>query len=159
MKASLTTAALGAALLLLSGCGDKEKNVTTATMEKDGVKASVQIKDAWCRPTPNGAQVGACYATIKASTANRLTGVATPQAGMVEIHDMVMDGAMMKMSPMPNGLPLVADEEVKLAPGGKHLMLMQLTGPLTDGAAVALTFTFSDTPAMTVQAPVRQPEA
>lgn len=145
--------------LALTGCGDKDETVTTATMEKDGVKATVEIRDAWCRPSPNGAQVGACYATIKASTANRLTGVATPQAGMVEIHDMVMDGAMMKMSPMPNGLPLVADEEVKLAPGGKHLMLMQLTGPLTDGAAVALTFTFSDTPAMTVQAPVRQPEA
>ena len=38
-------------------------------------------------------------------------------------------------------------------------MLMELTGPLVDGTAVALTFTFSDTPAMTVQAPVRQPEA
>jgi len=66
---------------------------------------------------------------------------------------------MMKMNALPNGLPLTADEEVKLAPGGRHLMLMELTGPLVDGTAVALTFTFSDTPAMTVQAPVRQPEA
>lgn len=146
------------AVLALAGCGDKDKTVTTATMEKDGVKATVEIRDAWCRPTPNGVQVGACYATIKASTANRLTGVATPQAGLVEIHDMVMEGGMMKMNAMPNGLPLVADEEVKLAPGGKHLMLMELTGPLTDGTAVALTFTFSGTPAMTVQAPVRSPE-
>ena len=158
MKLSLWIAA-PLVLAALSGCGDGKKTTTTATVETDGVKASVEIRDPWCRPTPNGAQVGACYATIKASTANRLTGVATPQAGMVEIHDMVMDGAMMKMSPMPNGLPLVADEEVKLAPGGKHMMLMQLTGPLTDGSAVALTFTFSDTPAMTVQAPVRQPKA
>ena len=145
--------------LALAGCGDKDKTVTTATMEKDGVKATVEIRDAWCRPSPNGATVGACYATIKASTANRLTGAATPQAAEVQIHDMVMEGGMMKMNALPNGLPLTADEEVKLAPGGRHLMLMELTGPLVDGTAVALTFTFSDTPAMTVQAPVRQPEA
>jgi len=145
--------------LALAGCGDKDKTVTTATMEKDGVKATVEIRDAWCRPSPNGARVGACYATIKASTANRLTGAATPQAAEVQIHDMVMEGGMMKMNALPNGLPLEADEEVKLAPGGRHLMLMELTGPLVDGTAVALTFTFSGTPAMTVQAPVRQPEA
>ena len=146
-------------VLALAGCGDKDKTVTTATMEKDGVKATVEIRDAWCRPSPNGATVGACYATIKASTANRLTGAATPQAAEVQIHDVVMEGGMMKMNALPDGLPLAPDEEVKLAPGGKHLMLMELTGPLVDGAAVALTFTFSDTPAMTVQAPVRQPEA
>lgn len=146
-------------LAALAACGDKEKNVTTATLEKDGVKATVEIRDAWCRPTPNGAQVGACYATIKASTANRLTGAATPHATEVQIHDMSMEGGVMKMNALPTGLPLAADEEVRLEPGGKHLMLMGLTGPLAEGSAVALTFTFSGTPAMTVQAPVRQPKA
>jgi copper(I)-binding protein len=147
-----------AGLALLSGCGDGEKNVTKASVDENGVKASVEISDPWCRPSLNGATAGACYATIKASGDNRLTGAATPQATEVQIHDMVMEGGMMKMNPLPTGLALKGGEKTELAPGGKHLMLIGLTAPLTEGSAVALTFTFSGTPAMTVQAPVRQPK-
>lgn len=147
------------ALLVLAGCGDNPKNSTKASVSTNGVTASVVISDPWCRPSPNGAQVGACYATIKASSSNRFTGVATPLAAEVQIHDMIMEAGMMKMTALPEGIVLVADEKLELAPGGKHLMLMSLTGPLTEGTAVPLTFTFSDTPAMTVEAPVRQPKS
>jgi copper(I)-binding protein len=74
------------------------------------------------------------------------------------VHDMTMANGMMNMSEMADGLPLKGGEKVELKPGGKHLMLMGLTGPLVEGSAVPLTLTFSDTPAMTVQAPVRQPK-
>jgi copper(I)-binding protein len=147
------------ALLALAGCGDNPKNTTKASVSTNGVTASVVISDPWCRPSPNGAKVGACYATIKANTSNRLTGAATPLATDVEIHDMVMEGGVMKMIALPDGMPLVADEKLELAPGGKHLMLMGLTGPLSEGTAVPLTFTFTETPAMTVEAPVRQPKS
>lgn len=146
------------ALLALAGCGDNQKNSTKASVSTNGVTASVVISDPWCRPSPIGAQVGACYATIKASTSNRLTGVATPLAGEVQIHDMSMEGGIMRMTALPDGIVLVADEKLELAPGGKHLMLMALTSPLSEGTAVPLTLTFSDTPAMTVEAPVRQPK-
>ncbi len=145
-------------LAAVAGCKGGGEASTKSTMEKDGVKAVVEISDPWCRPTPNGAQAGACYLTIESNVANRVTGVATPLASNAMIHDMTMDGGMMKMSEMADGLPLAPDQEVKLAPGGKHLMLMGLTAPLTEGTAVPLTLTFSATPAMTVEAPVRQPK-
>jgi len=150
--------ALIALTALVSACKGGEDS-TRATMEKDGVKAVVEISDPWCRPTPNGAEAGACYLTVESSVANRVTGIATPLATNAMIHDMTMDGGMMKMSEMVGGLPLTAGTEVELAPGGRHLMLTGLTAPLVEGTAVPLTLTFSATPAMTVQATVRQPKS
>jgi copper(I)-binding protein len=156
MKIASTIVVLG---LALAGCKGGGEASTKATIETDGVKAVVEIKDAWCKPTPNGAQAGACYLTVESNVANRLTGVATPMATSSMIHDMSMEGGMMKMSEITGGLPLAAKAEVKLAPGGKHIMLMGLTAPLVEGTSVPVTFTFSDTPAMTVQAAVRQPKS
>lgn len=155
----LTTASSIMAIgLALAACG-KGEDTTTATLEQDGVKAVVEISDAWCRPSPNGAQTGACYLTVKSNVANRMTGVATPLAAHGMIHDMSMQNGVMNMAEIEGGLPLAADQEVKLAPGGKHVMLMGLTAPLVEGAAVPLTLTFEATPAMTVQAAVRQPKS
>ena len=153
------SAAAALFLLALAACqpGDKQASTTT-TVETSAGKATVEITDAWCRPSPNGAQAGACYLTLESSQANRVTGVATPLASNAMIHDMTMEGGMMRMSEIAGGLPLPAGEAVELAPGGKHLMLMGLTGPLVEGSSVPLTLTFSATPAMTVQAPVRQPK-
>ena len=155
MKIASTLALLA---LALAGCKGGDKASTTATMEQDGVKAVVEISDPWCRPTPNGAETGACYLTVKSNVANTVTGVATPLAAGSMIHDMSMEGGVMKMAEMTGGLPLVANEEIKLAPGGKHIMLMGLTAPLVEGVTVPLTLTFEATPAMTVQATVRQPK-
>lgn len=155
MKIASAVVVLG---LVLTGCKGGEPSTKT-TMDQDGVKAVVEITDPWCRPTPNGAQAGACYLTVESNVANQLTGVATPLAANAMIHDMSMDGGMMKMGEMSGGLPLAAKQEVELAPGGKHIMLTGLTGPLTEGITVPLTFTFSATPAMTVQAVVRQPKS
>lgn len=153
-----TTSALLVLGLVLAGCKGGEKASTTATMEQDGVKAVVEITEPWCRPTPNGADTGACYLTVKSNVANKVTGVATPLAGDSMIHDMSMDGGVMKMAEITGGLPLAADQKVELAPGGKHIMLMGLTAPLVEGVTVPLTLTFEATPAMTVQAVVRQPK-
>lgn len=156
LKIASTIVVLGLSLAACKGGGEAS---TKTTMEQDGVKAVVEINDPWCRPTPNGAQVAACYLTVESNVANRLTGVATPLAATSMIHDMSMEGGMMKMAEMAGGLPLVAKQDVELAPGGKHIMLTGLTAPLTEGTSVPLTFTFSATPAMTVQAVVRQPKS
>jgi copper(I)-binding protein len=157
MKPTVIALFVLAPVLVLGACHREGKNSTTASIETDGVKATVEITDPWCRPTPNGAQAGACYLTIKSSHDNTMTGVATPLAANAAVHDMSMAGGVMSMSEMTGGLPLKGKEKVELKPGGKHLMLTGLTGPLVEGSAVPLTLTFSDTPAMTVQAPVRLP--
>jgi copper(I)-binding protein len=159
MKPAVLALFLTASVLSLAACNREPDRASSKTVvEKDGVKAVVEIKNAWCRPTPNGAQAGACYLDIKSSVDNRITGVATPLAAESAIHDMVMADNIMTMSEMDEGLPLEAGKSVQLAPGGKHLMLMGLTAPLAAGTAIPLTLTFSATPAMTVQATVRQPE-
>ncbi len=158
MKSTLIAASLATLALSLSACqrGETTEGGTT-TNTADGATASVEIRDAWCRPTPNGAQAAACYLTLKASGPDRVTGVATPLATSAAIHDMSMEGGVMRMSEMADGLQLEAGKPMVLAPGGKHVMLMGLTAPLVEGVSAPLTLTFSATPAMTVQAAVRQP--
>lgn len=142
-----------AALLLLAACGPSKPPVTDAA-------AGVSIRDAWCRPTPNGATTAACYVTATAQgRADRLIGVSTPAAGMAMVHQMAMQDGVMKMGDGPSSLTLPDGQAVVLAPGGTHLMLMGLKGPLTAGSTVSLTLDFAEAPDVTVQAQVRQPAA
>src|SRR5690606_30343141 len=59
--------------------------------------AVVQAEDAWCRPTPNGVMVGGCYVTLVSSRDDRLLSASSPRSEVVEIHEMRMDGDMMRM--------------------------------------------------------------
>ncbi len=120
--------------------------------------AVVQADDAWCRPTPNGVLVGGCYVTLVSSRDDRLVSVASPLSQVVEIHEMRMDGDMMRMNELENGLPLPAGETVQMRPGAEHLMLMTLSAPLAEGDTVPLTLTFEDAAEVTVEARVRQPD-
>jgi hypothetical protein len=65
----------------------------------------------------------------------------------------------MKMNELPDGLVIPAGESVALAPGGFHLMFMDLTGPLVEGESVTVTLTFEKTGAVEVQLPVGSPAA
>jgi hypothetical protein len=105
---------------------------------------SITIEKPFSRATPGGAQVGAGYMTItnKGTAADRLIAVASPAAGKVQIHEMSMDGGVMKMRELPNGLPIDAGKTVSLAPGGYHLMMMGLKAPLKAGDKVPVTLTF-----------------
>jgi copper(I)-binding protein len=105
---------------------------------------SISIENPFSRATPGGAQVGAGYMTItnKGTTADRLMAAASPAAGQVQIHEMSMDGGIMKMRELAGGLTINAGKSVALAPGGFHLMLMGLKAPLKAGDKVPVTLTF-----------------
>ena len=89
------------------------------------------ITQAWSRATPGGAKVAGGYLTIenKGATPDRLVGGSGDFAGKVEIHEMAMEGNVMRMRAIDK-LALPAGKAVDLKPGGYHLMLMDLTGPL-----------------------------
>lgn len=151
----MTRLLLAASLVVLAAC---QQPAPKADAEVAPSPSLVQVSEAWCRPTPNGAKAGACYATLKAERGDyRLIGITTPAAGMAMIHQMSTEGGVMSMSEMSDGLPVPADQTVVLAPGGTHLMLMDLTGPLVAGETVPLTLTFADGPVVEVPAIVRQP--
>ncbi|MBB5771232.1 copper(I)-binding protein [Brevundimonas vesicularis] len=148
--------ALAAAALSLTACNPSEPAKAPAA-ETPTATAAVSATEAWCRPSPNGAKAGGCYVTLTAATDDRLTGGSTPRAGSLQVHEMKTENGMMKMAEMTAGLPLPAGQDVALAPGGNHLMLIGLTAPLIAGETVPLTLQFASAPTITVQAQVRQP--
>ena len=103
----------------------------------------VQVKDAWVRTTVSGQQGTGAFMTVIAKTATRLVGVTSPMAGVAEVHEMKMQGDVMKMRTVP-ALDLPAGQSVQLKPGGYHVMLMDLKQPLPQGSTVPLTLLFKD---------------
>jgi len=105
--------------------------------------AQVKVEGGWARATVQGQQATGAFMKLTAPLATRLVAVSTPVAGVAEIHEMKMEGAVMKMRAMPV-LELPANQAVELKPGSYHLMLMDLKAPLMKDSSVALTLTFKD---------------
>src|ERR1700761_8824720 len=111
----------------------------------DEVKAGdLVITQAWTRATPGGAKTGGGFLTIenKGSAPDKLVGVSADVAGKVEVHQMSMDGGVMKMRPVEGGLTIDPGKTLKLAPGGYHLMMMDLKSPLKQGDKLPVTLQF-----------------
>lgn len=119
------------------------------------------VHGGFTRATLPGAPVAGGFVTInnKGTAEDRLTGATAPFAATVEIHEMAMDGGVMTMRPLPDGVPIPAGGKVDLKPGGLHLMFTGLTGPLKQGETVEVIMTFERTGAVTVPMMVLAPGA
>lgn len=139
----------------LAACGapPQPQPQAAAAGEASGALA---IDDGWASATPGGAAVSAGYLTITSPTADRLLSVSSPRAARVEIHEMAMDGDVMRMRAVEGGLTLPAGEAVTLAPGGRHLMFMEVAPPFSEGESVPVTLTFEQAGAVEVEMPVRR---
>jgi periplasmic copper chaperone A len=115
-----------------------------SSLARDYTQGSIVISDPWSRATPPSAMSGAGYLTLtnKGSEPDRLIAASSPAAGRVEVHEMTMNGNVMRMRELEKGLEIPAGATVKLAPGGYHLMMTGLKGPFTKGARVPVTLTF-----------------
>ena len=104
----------------------------------------LSIDRPWMRATPAGAKVAAGYMTImnKGAAPDRLIGASTSAAGRVEVHEMAMKDAVMTMRPVPGGLAIEPGKSVTLAPGGYHLMFMELKAQLKQGDKIPATLEF-----------------
>jgi len=100
--------------------------------------------------------VSAGYMTIRNSTgaADQLIGAESPRAGRVELHVMEMDGAMMQMRPTAS-VEVPAAGEAALAPGGTHLMFLDLAEPFTPGETIPVTLIFAQAGRVEASLPVR----
>jgi len=111
----------------------------------DDIKAGdLVITQAWSRATPAGAKIGGGFLTIenKGSAADKLVAVSGDIAGKIEIHEMTMNDGVMKMRALDKPLAIDPGKTVKLAPGGYHLMMMDLKSPLKKGDKVPVTLEF-----------------
>jgi copper(I)-binding protein len=104
------------------------------------VAASAQttVKDPWVRSTVPQQMATGMFAQITSAKGGKLVSASSPVAGVVEVHEMSMDGNVMKMRAIP-ALDLPAGKTVALKPGGYHVMLMDLKQPLKEGETVAVT--------------------
>src|SRR5205085_3638701 len=115
------------------------------SLRADEVKAGdLVITQAWSRATPGGAKIGGGYLTIenKGSQPDRLIGGSADVADRVQLHEMAVSNGVMTMRPLEKGLVIAPGKTVKLAPGGYHLMLVDLKRPLKQGDKLPVTLEF-----------------
>ena len=105
--------------------------------------AQIAVADPWVRGTVTGQKATGAFMQLKSSADTALVAAASPVAKIVEIHEMKVEGGMMKMNAVDR-LALPAGKPVDLKPGGYHVMLMDLVKPLKDGDTVPLQLTFED---------------
>jgi copper(I)-binding protein len=98
-------------------------------------QAQVDVTSAWARPAVPGQTTTGAFMTLTSKDGARLLGAASAVAGVVEIHEMAMEGNVMKMRAV-GALDLPAGRAVQLKPGGYHVMLMDLKRPLAVGEKV-----------------------
>ncbi len=119
-------------------------SLAAPALAEDVMVGDLMISGAFTRATLPNAPVGGGFLTITnhGSSDDKLVSASSPAAGMVQIHEMKMDGDVMKMAELPDGLAIPAGQSVTLAPGGFHLMFMQLKAPFVEGLTVPVTLTF-----------------
>ena len=152
--------------------------LTTACAPPAGAPATgIQASNVWARAANAGGMAGdassdsgdsgmnmagmnsAVYMVLSngSATPDRLVSAAADVAGAVEIHETVMDGDVMRMQQLTDGLEVPANGQVELKPGGLHVMLIGLTRDLNPGETFPVTLQFEQAGAVTVEAEVRQP--
>lgn len=104
----------------------------------------VAVHNAWVRSTVPGQHASAAFMQLTAQVPMKLVAASSPLAGVVELHEMRLNGDVMQMRPLQDGLDLPANRMVELKPGGYHLMLMDLKSTLTKDAPVPVTLVFKD---------------
>jgi copper(I)-binding protein len=105
---------------------------------------AVEVKDGWVRVTVQGQKATGAFMKITARDGARLVAASSPAAGVAEVHEMKMEGDVMKMRAVAGGLDLPAGKTIEFKPGGYHVMLMDLKTALKKDSTVPLTLTFRD---------------
>jgi copper(I)-binding protein len=167
----------------IGACGDDDSSNAGSRASVDGASvdgagvdgASVDVSDAWARSSPAGVTVGAAYMTIESAAGDQLVGALVPSdiAATVELHETVAGegqdaaemeghetaategtGTAMTMRQVSD-VELPSGVAVAFEPGGLHVMLIDLAGPLESGSSFELTLMFATAAPKTVSVVVR----
>lgn len=114
-----------------------------AAIAVDYQAKALRVSDPFVRATPPGAKVAGAFMTIRnqGTEPDRLLSASSPVAGLVEIHEMAVEGGMMKMRAV-KGIDLKPGATVELRPGGYHVMLQDLKQPLKQGDQIPVQLKF-----------------
>ena len=120
-------------------------------------KPSIQVTDAWVRPTIGQSKASAAYMRIANEGGQDvvLTGASSPRVKTVALHQTTMTPeGVMQMRKVEDGLTIPAGGSLALAQGGTHLMLFGVEGGLKDGEMLTLTLKFASSGNVDVRVPV-----
>lgn len=135
----------GAALVLLAAAGCEAADpAPRGGSAPPSPAAALVVKDPWVKAAPSG--MTAAFGVLTNTTDRDLVvaSAASAAARTMELHETAtVDGAM-AMRPKAGGFTVPARGSHQLRPGGDHLMLMDLTGPVQPGAEVVITLTLGD---------------
>lgn len=114
---------------------------------------ALSIQHPWSRETAVGQAVGGGFLTVANSGTrdDRLLSGTTPVAAEVQLHTMKMDGGVMRMRQVTDGIAVPAKGSVELKPGGYHIMFMGLRRQLRQGERFPVTLRFRRAGSVTVQ--------
>ncbi|WP_201740602.1 copper chaperone PCu(A)C [Paracoccus aeridis] len=123
-------------------------------------QGDLEIDAAWARASIGSSRPGAAYFTVRnlGDEADRLTGLSSPVSAMPMLHETTLSEGISRMAHV-EAAEIPAGGELTLEPGGMHVMLMELTTPLKEGATFPLTLTFEAGGEITVEMPVFGPGA
>lgn len=145
-------AATALALALTAACATDDTDTTTAATPAaaadtahtadSGASTTVTFDDGWAKAT--GTEMTGVFGTITnpGDADLHLTGVESDLGGSAELHETVPGGSGMMMQEREDGFVIPAGGELVLAPGGNHIMLMELGRPITTGQQITLTLEF-----------------
>ena len=123
---------------------------------------SVKVANAWARATVPGQKTGSVYVELTSAADTALVAAGSPVAARAELHSMTMEGGVMRMRALPR-VELPAGKTVKLAPGGMHVMLVDLKQPLKAGEKIPVTLSLqspgTSPTTLRLDVPVRAAEA
>lgn len=152
---AVSAANANAAASTTSSASDTNASATQAPVPRPEASARPRVSDAWIAEAPPGARHNAAYLELRnGARADTLLTVSTPVAEVVELHEMRMEQGVMRMR-REDAVELAPGQQLRLAPGGRHLMLINMRRSLRVGEKVPLTLRFRDSGALTVQAEVK----
>ena len=125
-----------AAAIVLMGCAP--------SWAHDFKLGDLVVEHPWARPSLGASPNGVAYliVTNNGAETDRLIDVSGDVAGRVELHATLMEGDVMRMRPVKDGVEILPGQSVEIVPGGLHIMLMGLTEPLKEGDSFPLSLRF-----------------
>lgn len=140
-------------VLTVVGCGDSPDEASS-----DNAIKTIVVDEPYAYATTTAQRNGAVFFALKNNTDsnNRLIGVQSTAAKMVQIHTMDMSDGIMDMRQI-DGVDIAPTQSVEFVPSGKHIMLMGLNAPLLVGDTLNLMLQFERGADVTVVVPIRAP--
>jgi copper(I)-binding protein len=127
---------------------------SSSLLAQNALVGPIKVENAYTRATVPGQQVAGGFMKIEnKGTADQLVSASSPAAGEVQLHEMSMEGSVMKMRQVKD-ITVPAGGSVELKPGGLHLMFINIKAPLTAGESVPVKLKFAKAGEVEVKMPV-----